>query len=343
MKGLRFADICRRSAEVLALTSITLSAFNALVPHFEAKFREGMSQWCVNGTPRTSRRPYVTYRNCPLPAAEDRLLFVLAYLKNNPLQVAHGRTFGMVQCKANTWIHLLLPVLRSTLGALGHVPCRTVAELADRLNVTIEEAADIIAAPVSEDPGAIPPTPCEEKGPEACATPGGVFCHDGMERRIQRPKDAKQQKLNYSGKKKAHTVKNVLLADQIQKVLFLSDTVAGKTHDKRIADATAYPLPKESVLLQDLGFMGFGIEGVTIIMPTRKPRGGELTPEQKEVNRQISRRRVAIEHVNSGVKRCRVVKDILRLLKEGIRDFIIEICCALHNYRVDLVPWQPMI
>ena len=347
MKGLRFVNICSRPAEVLALTSLRLKAFLTLLTYFEAKFQEHMSKWRMDGEPRTSRRAFITYRNCPLPTPEDRLLFILSYLKTNALQVVHGRMFGMVQCKANTWIHVLLRVLHSTMDTLDHIPCRTLEDLARYLNFEEEEAAQIIESsnvePTAVEPA--PPIPCRED-PQPDSTPpatGPVFCHDGMERRIQRPRDDKQQKLNYSGKKKGHMVKNVLLADQSQRIVFLSDTTAGKTHDKKIADATPYPLPAGSILLQDLGFQGFSLEGVQIIMPAKKPRGGELTLEQKESNREISRRRVSIEHVNSSVKRCRVIKDTLRLLKEGIRDFIMEVCCALHNFRIDLVPWQPMV
>ena len=78
-------------------------------------------------------------------------------------------------------------------------------------------------------------------------------------------------------------------------------------------------------------------------MPTRKPRGHELTPEQQVANHALARRRVRIEHGNRSVKRCRIVKDTLRLVKQGVRDLVMELCCALHNFRVRLTPWQPMI
>lgn len=347
MKGLRFADICSRPAEVVALTSLSLKAFLTLLPHFEARFQEYMSKRRMDGKPRTSRRAFITYRNCPLPTPEDRLLFILSYLKTNALQVVHGRMFALVQCKANTWIHVLLQVLGSTMDTLGHFPCRTLEELARYLNVEEDEAA-LMIEPSDLEPAAaepVPAAPCREDPQSDSPSPATepVFCHDGMERRIQRPQNDKQQKLNYSGKKKGHMVKNVLLSNQSQRIIFLSDTTAGKTHDKKIADDTPYPLPAGSILLQDLGFLGFALAGVKIIMPAKKPRGGQLTLEQKESNREISRRRVSIEHVNSSVKRCRVIKDTLRLLKEGIRDFVMVVCCALHNFRVDLVPWQPMV
>jgi hypothetical protein len=126
-------------------------------------------------------------------------------------------------------------------------------------------------------------------------------------------------------------------------MLFLSETYAGSIHDKRIADAPLSPLPAGSRLLQDLGFLAFTLPHVEVIMPTKKPPGRKLTPAQKTANRRIARRRVRIEHVNSRVKRCRIVHDTNRLRTAGVRDLVMEVCCALHNFRVRLTPWQPMV
>jgi hypothetical protein len=135
----------------------------------------------------------------------------------------------------------------------------------------------------------------------------------------------------------------VLLINAALTILFLSDTYAGSVHDKRIADTTPYPLPPGSRLLQDLGFLAFTLPQVEVIMPAKKPRGRALTRAQKAANRRIARRRVRIEHVNSSVKRCRIVRDTCRLRKAGSRDLLMEVCCALHNFRVRLTPWQPMV
>jgi hypothetical protein len=110
-----------------------------------------------------------------------------------------------------------------------------------------------------------------------------------------------------------------------------------------MADATPYPLPARSRLLQDLGFLAFTLSHVEIRMPTKKPRGEELTREQQSANRALHQRRLRIAHVNRSVQRCRIVKDRIRLWKEGVRDVVRELCCALHNVRVRLTPWQPMI
>jgi DDE superfamily endonuclease len=96
-------------------------------------------------------------------------------------------------------------------------------------------------------------------------------------------------------------------------------------------------------LLQDLGFLAFTLPQVEILMPTKTPRGQELTLAQQLTNQALHDRRLRIEHVNSSVKRCRIVKDRMRLWKQGIRDLVMELCCALHNFRVRLTPWQSMV
>ena len=114
-------------------------------------------------------------------------------------------------------------------------------------------------------------------------------------------------------------------------------------HDLRIAEAAPYPLPAGSRLLQDLGFLAFPLPQVEILMPTKKPRGHELTWEQHMTNQALHHRRLQIEHVKGSVKHCRIVKDRIRLWKRGVRDLVMALCCALHNFRVWLTPWQPMV
>ena len=109
-----------------------------------------------------------------------------------------------------------------------------------------------------------------------------------------------------------------------------------------MAEATPDPLPAGSCLVQDLGFLAFTLDQVEMMMPTKKPRGRALTRTPKAAHRRIARRRVRLEHVNSSVKRCRIGHDTNRLRKAGVRDLVMERCCARHNFRVRLSPWQPM-
>lgn len=131
----------------------------------------------------------------------------------------------------------------------------------------------------------------------------------------------------------------MLLGEVQGHVPFLSDTYQGSYHDKPIADQTPYPLPEGSELLQDLGFVGFKLEGVEITQPHKKPRGGQLSEEQKAENRQIAHRRVRIEHIICSIKRLRIVKDTIRLTKDTARDMVMEVAVGLHNFRLRLNPW----
>src|SRR6266478_1496872 len=160
MAGLRFADVQSRPTELLDFTSLTLEEFQILIPPFEAAFQAHMAAWRLDGKPRTARQ-FAVYKNCPLPTPDDRLFFLLTYLKTYSLQVVHGRLFGMVQGKANQWIHVLLAALRS----LGDAPARSLAALAQRLGVSEADAATVVApleeesAPVVAVPTAAPASP----------------------------------------------------------------------------------------------------------------------------------------------------------------------------------------
>jgi DDE superfamily endonuclease len=114
--------------------------------------------------------------------------------------------------------------------------------------------------------------------------------------------------------------------------------VEGKEPDKSLADLAGYTLPCGSHLYQDMGFQGYTGDGITIVPPKKKPPGGELTPLEKATNRAISSIRIRIEHAIGSVKRYRIVKDKIRLLKDGIRDSIMETCCGLHNFRLQYRP-----
>jgi len=149
MSGLRFAEIESKPYTVLDMTSLVVEEFRVLVEPFEEQFRAHMAKWRLDGLPRT-KRSYTTYKNCPLPTPEDRLLFVMTYIKNNPLQTMHGCTFGMPQCKTNVWLHVLMPVLQITLSDLGHTPSRSVADLAKRLGVSVEHAEQVLEQPVQQ-------------------------------------------------------------------------------------------------------------------------------------------------------------------------------------------------
>src|SRR5215469_10500604 len=151
MAHVQFTDVQSRPTEFLDLTSLTLDAFQLLVAPFETAFQAHMAAWRLDGKPRTARQ-FAVYKNCPLPTPEDRLFFILTYLKTYSLQIVQGRLFGMRQSKANQWIHVLLPALLAALRALGDAPARALAALAQRLGVLEADVATVVT-PLEEEAG----------------------------------------------------------------------------------------------------------------------------------------------------------------------------------------------
>lgn len=131
--SIRYSEQRSKINRILDLTSLTVEEFETLVPIFETAFMAHMDNWTLEGKPRTGRR-YSQYKNCPLPSAQDRLLFIVAYLKQAATQSFHGAAFGMGQPKAHQWIHTLLPVLRQALASQGILPTRNLRDLHERLS-----------------------------------------------------------------------------------------------------------------------------------------------------------------------------------------------------------------
>ena len=148
--------------------------------------------------------------------------------------------------------------------------------------------------------------------------------------------DLQKQADHYSGKKKHHTVKNnVVTEKRTKKVKVLSATCEGKKHDKKLADEQAIPFPIGSKVWKDTGFQGYEPEGVTTYQPMKKPKGKQLTTEQKQKNKELSRERIGVEHSIGGIKVFRIVHDIFRNFRTGFDDLVMETACGLHNWRLD--------
>ena len=283
---------------LLAFTGHTQAEFDELLKAFtRASYMVEQKRLAK----RKRRRQPGGGRKAYLKKMADRLLFILFYLKTYPIQEVQAFLFGMSQGQANEWIHRLAKVLQQALDNLGHLPERDGTRLA-----SILQAHETLA-----------------------------FTQDGSERRRQRPKDPDKQKAFYSGKKKAHTVKNhIVVHPESCRVCFLSATSPGKKHDKKLADESELHFPERSTLEQDTGFQGFGPEKVIVLQPKKKPHGKELSLGERFINRCISSGRIIVENVIAGIKRCRIVKDVLRNWKSAFDDLVMELACGLHNLRV---------
>lgn len=292
-----FEELQDKPRVLQSLTSINVQEFATLLVSFKAAWETFVQETFQR---EGRKRAYGGGRTAHLRSLEDKLLFILVYFRLYPTQEVQGFLFGMSQAQANEWIHRLSGVLNQALGHEKHLPEREPANLKAVLDVC----------------------------------PSLEFMIDGTERPINRPKDKKDRKTYYSGKKKAHTVKNNIISERGGKVLFLSDTYEGKKHDKKIADEEGYRFPEGSQLWQDTGFQGFAPVGVSIQQPQKKPQKAELTDSQKEKNRQVSKVRVEVEHQIGGIKRCQIVVQKFRNWVDHYVDDVMETACGLHNFRL---------
>jgi DDE superfamily endonuclease/Helix-turn-helix of DDE superfamily endonuclease len=244
-------------------------------------------------------KPSRAGRKSVLRTIEDKMFFILFYFRHYPIQEVIAFLFGFCQGQANHWIHRLSPILQAALGSEGCLPERSAKEL-----------REILAA---------------------CEVP--EFLIDGSERPIRRSGDNAKQRQDYSGKKKRHCKKNIVVTERSSgEVLGLGRTQVGSKHDKACVEEEQYTFPEGSRLFQDTGFQGYAPEGVSIEQPTKKPRGGDLSPEQKARNGDISKKRVAVEHTLAGVKIFHIVSDVFRNFKEGFDDLVISTACGLFNF-----------
>jgi DDE superfamily endonuclease/Helix-turn-helix of DDE superfamily endonuclease len=234
-----YNELKNKPREFLAATGLKLDEFEQLLPAFQTaygkKYPPNLTQ-----AGKTRQRQIGGGATGALPPIADKLFFILVYQKTHPLQTMHGLHFGLRQPQTNAWIHRLLPVLQQALRTLGEAPERDARRVA---------TSDLARA----------------GGPNLTI--------DGSERRRQRPQDHTKQKAHYSGKKKAHTDKNILLVNaNTKKVVYLSPTVAGKTHDKKATDEAQMGYPHNATLDKDTGFQGYEPAGTQTRQPKKSPK-----------------------------------------------------------------------
>ena len=131
----RYDEVTQRAGRLRAMTGLTEPEFTALLSHFERALAAYLQDRTIDGQPRTSRR-YSAYDNCPLPTLADKRLFMLTYVKQNPIPGVQGHLFGMSQSNANKWIHLLPTVLNGACAYHDVLPARTADELATLLTTS---------------------------------------------------------------------------------------------------------------------------------------------------------------------------------------------------------------
>jgi len=235
---LTYAKLKRNRRKCVALTGLTPKEFEVLLSAFARAYAEHYPvEKTMTGKPR--QRQVGGGRKGGLPEMEQKLLFILVYQKADPLQTLLGEVFGLSQSRVNEWIHRLLPLLKGALDELGVLPEREPGHFAQS-EQQHGERPDLII--------------------------------DGTERRRPRPKAPTKQAAAYSGKKKTHCDKNVVIVQaKSKRVGFLSQTYAGKTHDKKIVDTEPIADPPDTLLSKDTGCQGYEPTGVQTRQPKKSP------------------------------------------------------------------------
>lgn len=278
-----------------ATTSLTVFEFEDLARRFHVVWSTVRAAKTAAGAAR-QRQPGGGRKGC-LVSAEQKLFFILLYYKAYPTQDVMGLLFGITQGQVSEWVRQLTAAVGQLIPL--HRPARKARQLAQML---VEEPAlwEVII--------------------------------DGTERRLPRPQHRGKQKRFYSGRKKRHTVKNVVIVGR-HKVLWCSPTVPGRWHDKKVADQARLRLPKSVALLGDSGFQGLETGPTEAITPYKRRRGRRLHRKRRDFNRLLASERIAVEHTFASVKRLRILRDEFRNRRKGMIDEVMAIGCTLHNYR----------
>lgn len=287
---------------MLALTGVTLQEFNNLIPAFsQAWLEEKQKQHDRNSKERKLGGGRIGF----LKTIERKLFFILFYYKCYPTYDLLSIVYDCNRSNACRRQFQLSDIVEKALGKKLTLPERQMKKLEDFFKA-FPEAREVFV--------------------------------DGAERPIQRPKNKEKQKANYSGKKKKHTRKNLVITEKNKRVGFLSKTVEGKKHDFTLLKEEAPPenMPPKIKKHMDLGFKGMQKQfpDHIVSMPKRKPRTKELSKFSKEQNKKKSSVRVLVENALAGVKRLRITTDIFRNKKKDFDDQTMLISCGLWNYHL---------
>lgn len=282
----------------LSLTGLRVAEFQDLVESFRLNWEE-----YAHSRKPNRKRKIGGGRTGQLGTVEEKLLFALFYLKSYPTYDVLAFIVQFHRTRACQWALTLLPILEKTLGRKLVLPERKISSVEEFLR-KFPEAKDVFG--------------------------------DGSERRIQRPKSRKRQNKTYSGKKKTHTRKQIVLADEHKRILVLTPTKSGRRHDKRLADKIGIfqNLPPNVTAWLDTGFQGVKKDHPNTLIPRKKTRAHPLTEEDKQENRLISSFRVIVEHAIGGMKRYQSMQHPYRNRKPRLDDLFSLLSAGLWNYHL---------
>jgi len=296
---INIAKALKNNRILKSLTGLSIEKFKELVPYFETILKEEEGKRIENDKNR--KRKAGGGKKATLDSSEAKLFYILFYVKVYPTFDVAGFIFDVNRSQTNRWMHKLLPILEKALDRRVVLPKRKIENI----------EAFIKSFPEIKD----------------------VFI-DGTERRVERSSDKKQQRLDYSGKKKAHTRKNLVVNDENRRIILVTPTVKGSMHDKKIYDkyGLGNSIPKDVTQWVDTGFQGINNDyDIAVEIPKKNSKNKKLTYEEKENNKTISGIRVINEHAIGGIKRMRAINDIYRNRKGNTDDKLMIVSAGIWN------------
>jgi DDE superfamily endonuclease/Helix-turn-helix of DDE superfamily endonuclease len=291
--------ILKQDRLMRAMTGLNRKAFEYLLP----SFIEAYGQSRIKPEEERQRAPGGG-RKPTLRTMAQKLFYILLYCKCYPTFDLLSVLFRFDRSCAGDWVHWLLPILEQALGYKQVLPERQLRSMEEFLE-RFPDVKEVII--------------------------------DGTERPVQRPKDSEKQQDHYSGKKKRHTRKHITGSTRKKRVIILTKARAGKIHDKRQLDEADLVgnMPDAVSVEGDLGFQGLQNEFDNIHPPHKKPKGKELSDQQKQENREFSRQRVKCEHAHAGIKRYNAVTAVYRNRVPDFDDCLMLVAAGLWNFYLD--------
>lgn len=282
-----------------SLTGLSIEKFKELVPYFETILNEENGKRISNDKNR--QRKAGGGSKPTLENSEAKLFYILFYIKVYPTFDVAGFIFDVNRSQTNRWMHQLLPILEKALDRRVVLPKRKIENVTEFMRL-FPEVKDLFI--------------------------------DGTERRVERSSDSKQQRLDYSGKKKAHTKKNLVVNDEKRRIILVTPTVKGSMHDKKIYDKNGLgeSIPNDVTQWVDTGFQGIENDyDIDVQIPKKNTKKKKLTFEEKENNKTISGIRVINEHAIGGIKRMRAINDVYRNRKGNTSDKLMIVSAGIWN------------
>jgi hypothetical protein len=294
-----------------ALTGLPRKVFNTLLREFE-KSLEAVQQHRDRKQKKLHQRKLGGGRKGVLSTPEQKLFFILFYLKNYPTFDVRGALVGLSPSKAEENVNKLLPVLKDAEQHLHVLPHRHFKP------------------------------PClSEQEPEKIKK----IIIDATERPLCRPHHARPQKNYYSGKSHRHTLKNTVIAEVNRGIPVVGPTVPGRRHDFKLLNEDVDP--NEPGLSSVEAWVDLGYQGIEsqypafhrIHIPHKKPRKSKnnphptLTSQQKKENRAVRRVRVAVEHLIGDMKSFLILAIKFRNRIKNMADQVILVVAGLCNLK----------